>query len=100
MSPDPTGYSGEVGLDGTSVEKIAGSVAARQGTRGSIVMRLDLEHSYAVIELINDSQLLVGGCIVGHGEGAVMGSNVCDVAVFSTAELGIVVACLRIGWKS
>ena len=29
-----------------------------------------------------------------------MGTNIGDVAVFSTAELGIIVACLGICWKS
>ena len=55
MSPDPTCDICEVGLNHTGIKKIAGSVAAGQGARGSVVMRLDLKHSYAVIELIDDS---------------------------------------------
>lgn len=55
MSLDPASYIREVGLDRTDVEKIAGSMAARQGIGGSIIMSLDLKHPYAVIELIDDS---------------------------------------------
>lgn len=100
MSLDPASYIREVGLDRANVEKIAGSMAARQGTGGSIIMSLDLKHPYAVIELIYDSQLLIGCCVVGHCEGAVVGGDEGDVAVLSTAEFGIIVACLRIDWSS
>ena len=56
MSPDPTCNIGEVGLNRThtGIEKIGGSITAGQGARGSVVMHLDLKHSYAVIELIDD----------------------------------------------
>ena len=60
-------------------------------------MCFSFEHSYAVIELINNSQLLIRGSIVWHRERAVVCSNVGDIAVLSTAEFGVVVACLRIG---
>lgn len=55
MSLDPASYIREVRLDRTNIEKIAGSMAARQGTGGSVVMSLDLKHPYAVIELVDDS---------------------------------------------
>ena len=100
MSLDPTSYIREVGLDRTGVEKIAGSMAARQGTRGSVIMGLDLEHPYAVIELIDNSELLIGCCVVGHHEGAVMGSDKGNIAVLPTAKFRIIVACLCIDWSS
>ena len=55
MSPDPTCDICEVGLNRAGIEKITGSMAAGQGTCGSVIMRLYLKHSYAVIELIDDS---------------------------------------------
>ena len=55
MSPDPSGYVSEVGFDSTDVKKIAGSMAARYGAGGSVVVCLCFEHSYAVIKLIDDS---------------------------------------------
>lgn len=55
MILDPAGYVCEVGLDRTNVKKIAGSMAARYGASGSVVMCFSFERSYTIIELINDS---------------------------------------------
>lgn len=49
VSLNPAGYVCEIGLDRTNVEKIARSMAARDGAGGSIVMCLGFEHSDAVI---------------------------------------------------
>ena len=55
MSPDPAGYISEVGLDSPDVKKIAGSMAARYGAGGSVVVCLCFEHSNAVVKLIDNS---------------------------------------------
>ena len=54
--------------------------------------------THAVVQLVEDSELLVGGCVVGGYEGAVVGANIGYVAVFSVAEFGIVIACLGVCW--
>lgn len=63
-------------------------------------MCFGFEQSDAIIELIDDSKLLIGGRIVGQHEGAVVRPDIGDVAVLSAAELGIIIARLRICWDS
>ena len=50
----------------------------------------------SVIQLVEDTEFLVGRCIIGGYKGAVVGADVGYVAVFSVAEFGIVVTCLGV----
>lgn len=70
-------------------------MAARDSASSSVVMCFSFEHSDAIVELIDDAQLLIRGSVIGQDEGAVVCSNIGNVAVLSTAEFGIIVACLR-----
>ena len=100
MGGNPGADVREVFFCCANVEEVAGGVAIGDGVCGGVVVGFACEETDAVVQLVEDSQLLVGGCVVGGYEGAVMGANVSYVAVFSEAEFGIVIACLGVCWDS
>ena len=57
---------------------------------------LALEHTDAVVELVEDAEGLVGSGVVGGDEGRVVGGDVGDVAVFTGAKFGVAVAGLSV----
>ena len=71
-------------------------MAVGDGPRGGIVVSFACEETDAVIQLVEDPEFLVGGCIVGSYKRTVVGADVGYVAVFSVAEFGIIVAWLGV----
>lgn len=71
-------------------------MAVGDGACGGIVVGFACEETDSVIQLVEDPKILVGRCIVGGYERAVVGADVGYVAVFSVAEFGIIVACLGV----
>lgn len=98
MGGNPGADVREVFFCCANVEEVARGVAIGDGVRGSVVVGFACEETDAVVQLVEDSEVLVRGCVVGGYEGAVVGANVRYVAVFSVAEFGIVIACLGVCW--
>ena len=98
MGGNPGADVGEVFFCCANVEEVTGGVAIGDGVCGGVVVGFACEETDAVVQLVEDPELLVGGCVVGGYEGAVVGPNVGYVAVLSEAEFGIVIACLGVCW--
>lgn len=95
MVLDPARDVGKVSLCCPHVEKVAARVTVVHGFVD--VVSLTLQHSDAIIELIKDSQGLVGGCIVGSYKRTVVSGDLGDVAILAAAKFRVVVARLSIG---
>lgn len=66
--------------------------------RGAVdEMHLSLQQPDAVVQLSGNIEGLVGSCISGPNEGRVVSRYFGDVAVFSPAEFGVVVAGCGVG---
>lgn len=98
MCAHPIGDISEVRFCAASIEQVAGCVAVVNGVIHEVC--LALKHTYAVIQLSNDAVILIRGCVVGVDEWRIVGGDVCNIAILSRAEVGIVVARLRIRWLS
>lgn len=98
MGGNPGADIREVLFCRANIEEVAGGVAVGDGVCGGVKVGFACEETDAVVQLVEDSELLVGGCVVGGYEGAVMCPHVGDIAVFPVAEFGIVVACLSVCW--
>jgi len=59
-------------------------------------MRLALQNANAIVELLCNPIGLIGSDIFRANEGAVVGTDFGDVAVFPRAEFGVIVARLCI----
>lgn len=62
-------------------------------------MCLDLQHADTVVELRDDTEVLVCANIVLFDEWGVVCADFCYVAVFSIAKLGIVITRLGVCWR-
>ena len=98
MGGNPGADVREVFFCCANIKEVAGGVAIGDGVCGGVVVGFACEETDAVIQLVEDSELLVRGCVVGRYEGAVVGPHVGYIAVFSGAEFGIIVACLGVCW--
>ena len=98
MGGNPGADVREVFLRCANVEEVARGVAIGDGVCGGVVVGFACEKTDAVVQLVEHSEVLVGGCVVGGYEGTVVGTNVGYVAVFSVADFGIVIACLSVCW--
>ena len=91
----PFSDGGELRLKGTSIEDLAGGMA----TVDSIVdvVRLSLDHANSVVQLVIDTQSLIGSDVTPPDKGRVVGTDFGDVAVLATAELWVAIArlCVR-----
>ena len=67
---------------------------------GGVVVGLALKHADAIVQLVCDAEVLVGGCVIRVYEGRVVGRDERYIAVFSIAELGMIVAWLSVGGRS
>ena len=99
MGGNPGADVREVFFCCANIKEVAGGVAIGDGVCGGVVVGFACEETDAVIQLVEDSELLVRGCVVGRYEGAVVGPHVCYIAVSSGAEIGIIVACLGVCWS-
>ena len=84
----------EVVLHRAGVEEIARGVAIVQGAID--VVRLALEHTDAIVQLLGHAVVLVTAYIARLGEHGVVSGDLCDIRVFAIAEFEVVVAWLRI----
>ena len=89
----------EVFLRCANVEQVAGGMAIGDSVCGGVVVGFACEETDAVVQLVEHSEILVGGCVVRGHEGAVVGTNVGYVAVFSVAKFGIIIACSGVCWN-
>lgn len=71
-------------------------MTVRNRVGGRVVVRLTLEHSYAVVQLGDHSKFLVCCGIVRAHKRAVVGANIGNVGIPSVAELWIIVTSLCI----
>ena len=90
----PGGNICKVRFGCTNVEKITGGVAVVDGI--VYKMGLALEHTDAVVELIEDIEGLVSSDIVGGDERGVVSADEGDIAIPAGAELRVVIAGLGI----
>lgn len=97
MTLDPGSDVREEALGSARVEQITRGMAIGYSIGGSIVVRLPLKHANAIIQLGEDSELLVRCCIVGIDKWRIMSANVSDIGVLPIAEFWIIVAWRCIG---
>ena len=62
----------------------------RAGEGGRVIG--SLTHAHTIVQLIDDSEILVACGVPRNGKGGVVGAHLSDVAIFPVAELGVVVA--------
>lgn len=98
MCADPIGDVGEVGFCAAGIEQVAGCVTVIDSIIYEVC--LALKHTYAIIQLSNDAVILIRRCVVRIDEWRIVGGDVCNIAILPRAELGIVVARLRVYWLS
>jgi len=98
MCAHPVSNVSEVRFCAASIEQVAGCVAVVYSVIYEVC--LALKHTYAIIQLSNDAVILIRSCVVGVDEWRIVGGDVCNIAILPRAELGIVVARLRIRWLS
>ena len=94
MSPHPACYVGKIFFGCASIQKIAGGMAVVHCVVDPV--GLALKHADSIIELSDNSELLVCRCIIWIYEWAIMGCHLSDITVFPAAKLGVVVTGLGI----